>query len=124
MVWTGLPRCEYLPTRSTLQPSPSPPSLPVNSIAHNKDTFVKLVAFSIVLFVLGLGPFYIISRTSYGEFVAETQQGRDNIGAIVAVATTNLVIAAYVYSAFQEPVDPSPRGQQLGQQVPIDSKDE
>lgn len=81
---------------------------PPCSIRHNQDTFSTLVVFSVALFVLGLGPFYLISRTSLGALVASTQSGRDSIGAVVAVLLTNLVIAAYVYSAFNEPADPRP----------------
>ena len=84
------------------------PSAPACSIRHNKDTFSTLVIYSVALFVLGLGPFYLISRTSLGALVAATQSGRDTIGALVAVLLTNLVIAAYVYSAFNEPADPRP----------------
>ena len=76
------------------------------SIGQNKDTFSKLLVFSVALFSFGLIPFYLISRTDIGAYFATTQSGRDSIGAIIGVLLTNVIIAFYVYSAFNEPPDP------------------
>lgn len=84
-------------------------SLVINRVRNNKDTFTKLLIFSVALFACGLGPFYAISRTSFGEFVSTTQSGRDTVGAVVAVVLTNVVIGCYVISAFNEPPETTNR---------------
>eukprot|EP01012_Entosiphon_sulcatum_P049311 TRINITY_DN67919_c0_g1_i1.p1 TRINITY_DN67919_c0_g1~~TRINITY_DN67919_c0_g1_i1.p1 ORF type:complete len:123 (-),score=18.33 TRINITY_DN67919_c0_g1_i1:50-397(-) len=77
----------------------------VVSMEDNRNTFAKLVRYSFIMFTL---PVIVLLAVRNGVLANYDSNVRDGVAVIAAVVSANLVIAAYVLSAFNDPAERIP----------------